>query len=135
MDVRQFRMVLRAHDFERTCKFYEETLALPKIQQWDREDGRSAIYQAGSGLVEIRGLPSDRDPRERDEAFDYQGPQHKLTLTLAVPSAEKAYEELILRDKNIPGGLKEAPGRGLIFETHDPDGVKISFVEAPSVAF
>ncbi|MEE8137951.1 MAG: VOC family protein [Thermoanaerobaculia bacterium] len=129
MEIRQFRVVLRAHDFERTCKFYGEVLALPKIQQWDRQDGRSAIYQAGSGLLEIQGLPSTRDPSERDEDFDFQGPLHKLTLTLAVPSAEKAYEELILREKNIPGGLKEAPGGGLVFETHDPDGVKVSFVE------
>ncbi len=129
MEIRQFRAVLRAHDFERTCKFFGETLALPRIQHWDRADGRSAIYQAGSGLVEIQGLPSTLDPSERHEAFDFQGPQHKLTLTLAVSSPEKAYEELFFRDKNIPGGLKEAPGGGLIFETNDPDGVKVSFVE------
>ncbi len=130
MEIHQFRVVLRARDFERSCKFYGEVLALPKIQQWDREDGRSAIYQAGAGLVEIVSLPSTADPSDRYEDFDYQGPQHKLTLTLKVPSAEKAYDELIFRDKNIPGGLQEGLAGGLVFETHDPDGVKICFVES-----
>ena len=90
------------------------------------------VLQKGPGICPICEM---KLTPVRTESADGLDAQHKLTLTLAVPSAEKAYEELILRDKNIPGGLKEAPGRGLIFETHDPDGVKISFVEAPSVAF
>jgi hypothetical protein len=48
---------------------------------------------------------------------------------LCVPSAEKAYEDLIFRDRNIPGGLRPDPDGALVFETHDPDGVKIVFRE------
>ena len=32
MDIRQFRVVIRAKSFERTCRFYGETLALPRLQ-------------------------------------------------------------------------------------------------------
>ena len=63
----------------------------------------------------------------RDESFDYQGPEQKLTVVLTVTSAEKAYEDLIFRDRNIPGGLRPDPDGALVFETHDPDGVKIDF--------
>ncbi len=63
------------------------------------------------------------------DEFSYQGPLHKMTLTVSVPSAEKAYEELIFREKNIPGGLRDLPNGRLGFETHDPDGVKILFAE------
>ena len=134
MEIRQFRVVVRAKSFERTCRFYGETLSLPRLQNWDREDGRGALYQAGAAVIEVLGRPAgtaDRD-RERDEAFDYQGPHHKLVMVMAVPSAEKAYEELLLRDKNIPGGLRQDADGCLLFDTHDPDGVRIVFKQVGS---
>ena len=129
MEIRQLRVVLRARDFDATCRFYGEVVSLPRLQSWDREDGRGALFQAGPGVIQVLGRPRSLDPDLRDEVFDYQGPEHKMTLTFGVPSAERAYEELLLRDKNIPGGLKQAADGGLVFETHDPDGVRILFKE------
>ncbi len=128
MDIRQFRVVVRAKSFERTSRFYGETLALPRLQTWEREDGRGAVFQAGSGAIEVLGAPSGM--RFQDEQYSYQGPEHKLTLTLVVPSAEKTFEEISFRDRNIPGGLRRTGDGSLIFETHDPDGVKIVFRQA-----
>jgi len=128
MDIRQFRVVVRAKSFERTSRFYGESLALPRLQTWEREDGRGAVFQAGSGAIEVLGSPSG--VRFQDEGFAYQGPDHKLTLTLIVPSAEKAFEEISFRERNIPGGLRRDDDGALIFETHDPDGVKIVFKQA-----
>jgi catechol 2,3-dioxygenase-like lactoylglutathione lyase family enzyme len=133
MEIRQFRVVVRAKNFERTCRFYGESLSLPRLQSWDGETSRGAIYQAGTGMVEVLGRPAGSAgaaPRGRDEVFEYQGPHHEMTLTFVVPSAEKAYEELLLRDKNIPGGLRREDDGVLIFETHDPDGVKIVYRQA-----
>ena len=123
MQIRQFRVVLKTKSFERTTRFYGEVLALPRLQSWDREDGRGALFQAGTGAIEVIGRP--RDSGSFDEEFDYQGPQHKMILSWVVPSAERTYEELLFRDKNIPGGLRRNPDGGLQFETHDPDGVRI----------
>lgn len=125
MEIRQFRVVIRAASFERTCRFYEESLSLPRLESWDREDGRGALYQAGSGVVEVQGLPASH--RGFDETFEYQGPQHKMAIVLSVPSAEQAYSEILFRDKNIPGGLRKDEEGNLVFETHDPDGVRIVF--------
>jgi len=133
MEIRQFRVVVRAKNFERTCRFYGESLSLPRLQSWEGEVSRGAIYQAGTAMVEVLGRPAaaaGASPRGRDEVFEYQGPQQKLTLTFVVPSAEKAYEELLQRDKNIPGGLRHEDDGALIFETHDPDGVKIVYRQA-----
>ncbi|MBP1642915.1 MAG: short-chain dehydrogenase/reductase [Acidobacteria bacterium] len=126
MEIRQFRVVVRARDFDRSCRFYGETLALPRLQSWDREAGRGALFAAGTGAIEVLGRPHGLEAG-REESFDYQGPQQKLTVVLTVTSAEKAYEDLIFRDRNIPGGLRPDPDGALVFETHDPDGVKIVF--------
>ncbi len=128
MDIRQFRVVIRARGFERTRRFYAETLALPELASWEGERGRGVRFEAGAGVIEILGRADEAETH--DEAFDYQGPQHKMTVTLVVPSAQKAYETLQFRDRNVSGGLREHPDGGLLFETHDPDGVKIQFREA-----
>jgi catechol 2,3-dioxygenase-like lactoylglutathione lyase family enzyme len=132
MEIAEFRVVVKARDFDATCRFYGEVMALPRLQAWDREDGRGALFQAGSAFVEVRGQARRARGAEEDEAFHYQGPRHKLTLTLFVESAQKAYEDLQFRDRNIPGGLQHQPDGALSFETHDPDGVKILLREARS---
>jgi len=124
MEIRRFRVTLRASDFERTCHFYEQVLTLPRIREWDHDEGRGAQFQAGPAVIEVLGRAREHED-EREESFDYQGPKHKMTLTLEVPSAERAYEELQFREKNIPGGLLLTGDGTTIFETHDPDGVKI----------
>ncbi len=131
MDIQELRVVVRAKRFERTRRFYGETLAFPEIGTWQEGERRGVRFQAGPAVVEVIGRAAE-EPLGWDEEFDYVGPKHKLTLTLVVPSAEKAYETLHFRDKNVPGGLRrdEQGGGGLVFETHDPDGVKILFREA-----
>ena len=128
MEIRQFRVVVRAKNFESTSRFYGESLAFPRLQAWDREDERGALFQAGAAVIQVVGRSArGESPRSWDETYDYQGPAHKMTLTLIVPSAEAAYQEAHFRDKNIPGGLRHDTDGALIFETHDPDGVKVVF--------
>ena len=131
MEIRQFRVVVRAKSFESTCRFYGESLAFPRLQSWDREDERGALFQAGAAVVQVLGRSAaGEDPSRWDETYDYIGPKHKMTLVVVVPSAEKAYEEAHFRDKNIPGGLRRDADGGLIFETHDPEGIKVIFKQA-----
>lgn len=134
MDIRQFRVVIRAKNFDRTVGFYSDVLGLPRLQSWEREDARGALFQVGAGVVEVIGRPRADSGRGWDETYDYQGPHHKLTLTLVVPSAEQAYQSLLLRDKNIPGGLRHTEDGTLIFQTHDPDGVHVVFRQAEPAA-
>ena len=129
MEILQSRVVIRAGNFDRALKFYGEALALPKLQSWDREDMRGALFQAGSAVLEVQGPPSSQDPRLTDERFNPQGPLTKARIVFIVPSAQKAEEELRFREKNIPGGLRKDDDGALMFETHDPDGIRVAFKE------
>lgn len=128
MEIEGAHIVLRAANFDRTCHFYEQVLGFARVAAWDGESVRGASFVAGGAVVEVLGRTAGG--AGRDEAFDYQGPQHKMSLAFEVPSAEKAYEELLFRDQNISGGLRSGGDGALVFETHDPDGVKILFREA-----
>lgn len=130
MEIRQFRVVIRTTRFDRALKFYGDSLALPRLQSWDREDARGALFQAGSAVVEIVGPPAGQDPRLNDERFDPQGPLTKTKLVFLVPSAQQAYDEIFFREKNIPGGLLKDDDGVLMFETHDPDGLRVVFKES-----
>lgn len=126
MEIREFRATLKAKDFDRTCQFYGQVLALPRLSSRDSAEGRSAIYQVGPGQIEVTGTSRSQG---KDRRTDYHSPQAPMVLTFVVASADAVYKELIFRDRNIPGGLqKDAAGR-TVFGTHDPDGVRILFVE------
>ena len=125
MEIQQTRIVLKARSFDRTSRFYEQVMGFPRLSSWEADDGRRALFEAGTAVIEVVGRPRGEERSSRDEAFDYQGPEHKLRLDLVVPSAEAAYEELLFRDRNIPGGLRREADGALVFGTNDPDGVKI----------
>src|SRR4030095_483320 len=130
MEIRQFRVVIRTTRFDRALKFYGDSLALPRLQSWDREDARGALFQAGSAVVEIVGPPAGQDPRLHHERFHPQGPRTKPKLVFLVPAAQQAYDEIFFREKNIPGGLLKDDDGILMFETHDPDGLRVVFKES-----
>ena len=106
-------------------------MGFPRLANWEADDGRQALFQVGTTVLEVRGRSRSSEPGGRDEAFDYQGPDQKLTLEIVVASAEAAYQELLFRDPNIPGGLSQDASGALLFGTHDPDGVKIVFRQLP----
>lgn len=127
MEIVQSRVIVKARNFDATDHFYAQVLGFPGLGKWDTEEGRRALYQAGGMTIEILGRRRADEHGGRDEAYDHQGPDHKMVIELIVPSAIKAYEELLFRDRNIPGGLHEDADGSKVFETHDPDGVKIAF--------
>jgi len=130
MEIRQSRLVIRTARFDRALKFYGDSLALPRLQSWDREDARGALFLAGSAVLEVVGPPAGEDPRRGDERFEPQGPRSNTGLVFLVPSAQQTYDEIFFRDKDIPGGLRQDGDGVLMFETHDPDGLRVAFKES-----
>lgn len=127
MEIEQFRITVKARDFERTCRFYGETLALPKGGEWERTGLVGRLYQAGPAVIEVVGRAPGAPRRTDDEVFEFRGPDQKLVLHLVVPSPQATYDELIFRNQNIPGGMREDEDGSTVFQTRDPDGVPIVF--------
>jgi catechol 2,3-dioxygenase-like lactoylglutathione lyase family enzyme len=126
MEIRELRATLNAKDFDRTCEFYGEVLSLPRVASREASAGRSATYQAGSAQIEVTGTASGQG---KDSRVSYHSPAAPMVLTLVVASAEQTYKDLVFRDRNIPGGLHRDAAGKTVFGTHDPDGVRLLFVE------
>lgn len=126
MEIRDVRATLKAKDFDSTCLFYGQVLALPRISSRDSPEDRSAVYQVGPAQIEVTGTARGAG---RDARTNYHSPQAPMVLTFVVASADEIYKELIFRDRNIPGGLQKDAAGNTVFGTHDPDGVRILFVE------
>jgi catechol 2,3-dioxygenase-like lactoylglutathione lyase family enzyme len=127
MEIEQFRVTVKAREFERTCRFYGETLSLPKVGDWERTGLAGHLYQAGPAVIEVVGRAPGSPRRPDDEVFEYRGPDQKLVIHLVVPSPQKAYDDLIFRNQNVPGGMLEGEDGSTVFQTQDPDGVRIVF--------
>jgi catechol 2,3-dioxygenase-like lactoylglutathione lyase family enzyme len=129
MEIREFRVVVRASNFERAVKFYGDALALPQVQSWNRDTERGAVFQAGSALIEVVGPPVNEDPRANDEKFKAQGPRIQAALVFDVASARQAFDEISSRERNIPGGFETDSQGRMTFATHDPDNIRVIFRE------
>lgn len=127
MEIEQFRVTLRARDYETTCRFYGETLAFPRVAEWETEERVGARFQAGSGVIEVEGRRPGGRALPDDRLFEYRGPQHEMEIRLIVPSPQAAYDEIIFRQKNILGGMHALYDGAVVFETQDPDGIRIVF--------
>ncbi len=115
MEVLAFRVLLRPVDFERSYRFYAETLGLHLF----REFAGGAVFFLGGGYLELSG----------------QGPPaaagDKLSLWLQVRDVDAEWDrltalgvEVVEAPADKPWGLREARLR-------DPDGVLLVLVEVP----
>ena len=120
-------MAIRARNIEETAKFYRETVGLKEAFRMYSGDNNklSTIYMyiAPSQFIEI----FDNGGGEQTDN-DTVGIKH---ICIEVEDAAKFQEELRARGVPIDRELKTGFSKCLQFWTHDPDGVKIEFMELP----
>jgi predicted enzyme related to lactoylglutathione lyase len=118
MEVLSSRVLVRPTDFERSFRFYAETLGLHVYRQWSSGSTRGVAFFLGGGFLELSG--SSRTEASESVSLwlqvrdvDFVG--HKL---------EEARVEIIEPPTDKPWGLRE-------MQIRDPDGLIIMIVEVP----
>ena len=118
MEVLSSRVLLQPTDFERSFRFYSETLGLHVYREWGSEANRGVVFFLGGGFLELSGSSRTRS-------------SGNVSLWLQVRDVDAVRRELEAAGVDIveppvdkPWGLRETRVR-------DPDGVRIVIVEVP----
>jgi len=119
MEVLSSRVLLRPRDFERSLRFYAESLGLHVYREWGSGSTRGVVFFLGGGFLELSG--SSRTTASENN-----------WLWLQVRDVDAVGHELEVADVQVlepptdkPWGLRE-------MQIRDPDGLRIVIVEVPS---
>ena len=112
------RVLLRPANFERSFRFYTQTLDLHVYREWGSGSTRGVVFFLGGGFLELSGT-SDAPSSEKVSLWlqvrDVDAVGHELDeagVAIVEPPIDK------------PWGLRE-------MRVQDPDGVKLIIVEVP----
>ena len=118
MEVLSSRVLLHPVDFERSFRFYAESLGLHVYREWGSGSTKGVVFFLGGGFLELSG--SSRT-----------GASESLGLWLQVRDVDAVGREfgdvgveIIERPTDKPWGLRE-------MQIRDPDGLKIVIAEVP----
>jgi predicted enzyme related to lactoylglutathione lyase len=118
MEVLSSRVILRATDFARTRRFYEETIGLRVYREYGT-GGRvtGVVYFLGGGYLEITA----GDPADANAAV----------LWLQVPDVVVESERLVGAGVTVRKPVGRMPWGLVEFWIEDPDGAELRIVEVP----
>jgi catechol 2,3-dioxygenase-like lactoylglutathione lyase family enzyme len=118
MEILASRVLLYPIDFERSFRFYAESLGLHVYREWGSGSSRGVVFFLGGGFLELSG--SSRT-----------GTSESVGLWLQVRDVDAVGHELQEAEVDIielpadkPWGLRE-------MQIRDPDGLRIVIVEVP----
>jgi predicted enzyme related to lactoylglutathione lyase len=118
MEVLSSRVLLHPNDFERSLRFYSESLGLHIYREWGSGSNRGVVFFLGGGFLELSGS-------SHTTANENVGLWLQVRDVDAVGDALKeTREEVIELPTDKPWGLRE-------MQIRDPDGLRIVIVEVP----
>jgi predicted enzyme related to lactoylglutathione lyase len=118
MEVLSGRVLLRPTDFERSFRFYAESLGLHVYREWSSGSTWGVVFFLGGGFLELSGS-------SRTGASESVGLWLQVRDVDAVGrELEEAGVDIIEPPTDKPWGLRE-------MQIRDPDGLRMVIVEVP----
>jgi predicted enzyme related to lactoylglutathione lyase len=118
MEVLSSRVLVRPTDFERSFRFYAESLGLHVYREWSSGSTRGVVFFLGGGFLELSGS-------WRTGASESMGLWLQVRDVDAIRHVlEEAGVDIIEPPTEKPWGLRE-------MQIRDPDGLSIVIVEVP----
>ena len=120
MEVLSSRVLLHPVDFERSLRFYRETLGLPVYREWgvEGEPAHGVVFFLGGGYLELSGASTTP-------------PDDKLELWLQVRDVDATHEDLAAAGVSITEAPVDKPWGLREMRALDPDGVHLVVIEVP----
>jgi predicted enzyme related to lactoylglutathione lyase len=118
MEVLSSRVLLHPKDFERSLRFYSESLGLHIYREWGSGSNRGVVFFLGGGFIELSG--SSHTTANENVGLWLQ--VRDVDAIGAVLTETRV--DVIELPTDKPWGLRE-------MQIRDPDGLRIVIVEVP----
>jgi hypothetical protein len=112
-------MALVTDRFDDMVRFYGETLDLPKLESWDRPNGRGQRFDLSGLRLEILDNGRERQP------LGLGSPADRIHVVIEVDDVFHARKRLPV-ETAVP--IYTSWG-ACLFQIRDPDGVAVTFLE------
>jgi predicted enzyme related to lactoylglutathione lyase len=118
MEVLSSRVLVHPTDFERSFRFYAETLGLHVYREWSSGSTRGVVFFLGGGFLELSG--SSRTGASESVGLWLQ----VRDIDVVGHELQEAGVDIIEPPADKPWGLRE-------MQIRDPDGLSIVIVKVP----
>lgn len=111
------RLLYATADYEGTCRFWAEAMALPVERSWDEPDNRGTMFVAGvDARVEVLAESASRPAI----------PPSGVGIGLEVADAAGTHDRVIAMGVPVSTRLWNTPWGHLAFDVVDPNGLVIT---------
>lgn len=117
MNTNQFRLLIRAKDYDATMAFWNGALGMEQIDGWDRADSTGAILSTGGNAVVIVIGGGDTD-------YDFPAPEGVYT-GIQVDDVDAWHARLTDSDVDIEAGPRDQMWGLRTMRLRDPNGYRV----------
>ncbi|AZQ63785.1 VOC family protein [Flammeovirga pectinis] len=106
-------------NYDEVIRFYQQKLAFPIIEKWDRHNARGTRFKMDDLKLEIL------DNSIKKEKLELFKPGDRFHLVIEVDKIEESYERL--KDIALTPPVSTS-WNATLFQVIDPDGINISYL-------
>jgi len=119
----EFRMVITVDDFDEVVHFYRDIVGLSIESEWDRDDGRGVLLDAGKATLEV----SDRQQKESNDLLEAgRVIDGDVRMALRVDNVDGAFHRLVVAGAPLMAHPLDAPWGHRIARLQTPHGMQLT---------
>lgn len=127
----QLRVALTTADYERLMQFYCDALGLQPAELWTTETTRAALFELGSGTLEI----FDEAHAESVDLIEVgRRVSGRFRFALQVPDLQAALDRLTAKGAKLVHPAVTTPWGDRNARVEDPDGLQITLFQSAANA-
>jgi len=120
---RELRTVIAVDDFDEVIKFYRDTVGLPVESEWDRDDGRGILFDAGRAVLEI----FDRKQQESNDILEAgRVVGGDVRMALRVDDVDDSFHRIVVAGAPLMAHPLDAPWGHRIARLKTPHGMQLT---------
>lgn len=120
---KELRTVITVDDFDRVVHFYRDVLGLAVESEWDRDDGRGVLLDAGRAVLEI----FDRAQKQSNDEFEAgRVVEGDVRMALRVEDVDASFHELVVEGAPLMAHPTDAPWGHRIARIATPHGMQLT---------